>query len=319
MYASQTPPQNSPTRPPPAAPGAPPPASATTGTAEPASAPAPEQSLPATVAAAPVPEQSPPAPVAAAPAAEQSPPPTIATAPPAEQSSPSPAPAPAAAPEPASALSELDEAVRSFARTQLGRALQAEEQQVLSAYVAMVGAQSQPPAPASPSPSPPPGGAAGVLENGRQQIEAVIRQSLNRAQAAVDGNAKAERAAETAVLGAVERAQSLQDLMPAKPAPGAAAIPPTPMEQIAARLADLVRHEVDACFQRQIGPLARQLQDVIGAAQSNGLLPPQTTGSAHPDESRATGRDGDSAARPDRDNNPNDAAQANGPAASQSN
>ncbi|MET4728769.1 hypothetical protein ABIE09_002580 [Lysobacter enzymogenes] len=209
--------------------------------------------------------------------------------------------------------------MRSFARTQLGRALQVEEQQVLSAYVAMVGAQSQPPAPASPSPSPPPGGAAGVLENGRQQIEAVIRQSLNRAQAAVDGNAKAERAAETAVLGAVERAQSLQDLMPAKPAPGAAAIPPTPMEQIAARLADLVRHEVDACFQRQIGPLARQLQDVIGAAQSNGLLPPQTTGSAHPDESRATGRDGDSAARPDRDNNPNNAAQANGPAASQSN
>ncbi|SDW08919.1 hypothetical protein SAMN05421681_101108 [Lysobacter enzymogenes] len=319
MYASQTPPQNSPTSPPPP-PGASPPASATTGAAEPASAPAPEQSLPATVATAPVPEQSPPAPAAATPAPEQSQPPAAA-APPAEQSSPSPAPAPAPAPDPApaSALSELDEAVRSFARTQLGRALQAEEQQVLSAYVAMVGAQSQPPAPASPSPSPPPGGAAGVLENGRQQIEAVIRQSLNRAQAAVDGNAKAERAAETAVLGAVERAQSLQDLMPAKPAPGAAAIPPTPMEQIAARLADLVRHEVDACFQRQIGPLARQLQDVIGAAQSNGLLPPQTTGSAHPDESRATGRDGDSAARPDRDNNPNNAAQANGPAASQSN
>ena len=325
MYASQTPPQNSPTSPPPPAPGASPPASATTGAAEPASAPVPEQSPPATVAAAPVPEQSPPPPIAPTPAAEPSPPPTIATAPPAEQSLPPPAPAPAAAPAPApapapaSALSELDEAVRSFARTQLGRALQAEEQQVLSAYVAMVGAQSQPPAPASPSPSPPPGGAAGVLENGRQQIEAVIRQSLNRAQAAVDGNAKAERAAETAVLGAVERAQSLQDLMPAKPAPGAAAIPPTPMEQIAARLADLVRHEVDACFQRQIGPLARQLQDVIGAAQSNGLLPPQTTGSAHPDESRAAGRDGDSAARPDRDNNPNDAAQANGPAASQSN
>ncbi|MBN7135503.1 hypothetical protein A7A76_12110 [Lysobacter enzymogenes] len=207
--------------------------------------------------------------------------------------------------------------MRSFARIQLGRALQVEEQQVLSAYVAMVGAQSLPPAPASPPPSP--GGAAGVLESGRQQIEAVIRQSLNRAQAAVDGNAKAERAAETAVLGAVERAQSLQDLMPAKPAPGAAAIPPTPMEQIAVRLAELVRHEVDACFQRQIGPLARQLQDVIGAAQSNGLLPPQTTGSAHPDESRAAGRDGDCAVRPDRDNNPNSAAQANGPAASQSN
>lgn len=323
MYASQTPPQNSPTSPPAPAPGASPLASATrgvaTGALEPATAPAPEQTPPATVAAAPAPEQSPPAPVAATPAAEQAPPPTIATAPPVEQSSPPPAPAPAAPPAPASALSELDEAVRSFARTQLGRALQAEEQQVLSAYVAMVGAQSQPPAPASPSPSPPPGGAAGVLENGRQQIEAVIRQSLNRAQAAVDGNAKAERAAETAVLGAVERAQSLQDLMPAKPAPGAAAIPPTPMEQIAARLAELVRHEVDACFQRQIGPLARQLQDVIGAAQSNGLLPPQTTGSAHPDESRAAGRDGDSAARPDRDNNPNDAAQANGPAASQSN
>lgn len=324
MYAPQTPPQNSPTRPPP--PGASAPASATTGATtgavEPASAPAPEQSPPASVAAAPVPGQAPPATVVAAPAAEQAPPPTIAAAPPAEQSpssaTPAAAPAPAADPAPTSALSELDEAVRSFARTQLGRALQAEEQQVLSAYVAMVGAQSQPPAPASPPP-PPPGGAAGVLENGRQQIEAVIRQSLNRAQAAVDGNAKAERAAETAVLGAVERAQSLQDLMPAKPAPGAAAIPLTPMEQIAARLAELVRHEVDACFQRQIGPLARQLQDVIGAAQSNGLLPPQPTGSAHPDESRAAGRGGDSAARPDRDNNPNDAAQANGPAASQSN
>lgn len=212
-------------------------------------------------------------------------------------------------------LAELDQVVRDFARAQLGRDLQTDEQRMLSAYVAMIGAQSPPP----PEPPPPSGGAAGALENGRRQIEEVIRLSLGRAQAAVDGNARAERAAETAVLGAVERAQSLQDLMPAKPAPGAAAIPPTPMEQIALRLADLVRQEVDACFQRQIGPLARQLQDVIGAAQSSGLLPPQPTGYAPADESRATGRDGDSAARPDRDNNPNSAAQANGPAASQNN
>ncbi|QQP94353.1 hypothetical protein [Lysobacter enzymogenes] len=213
-------------------------------------------------------------------------------------------------------LAELDQVVRDFARAQLGRDLLGEEQRMLSAYVAMIGAQSPPP----PEPPPPPsGGAAGALENGRRQIEEVIRLNLGRAQAAVDGNARAERAAETAVLGAVERAQSLQDLMPAKPVPGAAAVAPTPMEQIALRLAVLVRQEVDECFQRQIGPLARQLQDVIGAAQSSGLLPPQPTGSAPADESRATGRDGDSAVRPDRDNNPNSAAQANGPAASQNN
>ncbi|QWP78209.1 hypothetical protein J5226_07385 [Lysobacter sp. K5869] len=233
-----------------------------------------------------------------------------------EQNPPAAAPPPAPdASAPASPRAELDQAVRDFARARLGRDLLPEEQQVLSAYIAMIDAQTPP----ASAPSPPPGGAAGVLERGRQQILDVIQQNLSRAQAAVDGNAKAERAAETAVLGAVERAQSLQDLLPAKPEPGAAAIPPTPMELIAARLAELVRQEVDACFQRQIGPLARQLQDVIDTAQANGLLPPATTGSAPADESRATGPDSDAAARPDRDNHSNDAAQANGPAASQGN
>lgn len=236
--------------------------------------------------------------------ASQIPPNTPEHSPPAGAAPPAP---------PASARAELDQAVRDFARARLGRDLQPEEQQVLSAYIATIDA------PPPSAPPPPPGGAAGVLERGRQQILDVIQQNLSRAQAAVDGNAKAERAAETAVLGAVERAQSLEDLMPAKPVPGEAAIPPTPMEQIAVRLAELVRHEVDACFQRQIGPLARQLQDVINTAQANGLLPPATTGSAPADESRATGQGSDAAARPDRDNNSNDAAQANGTAASQGN
>lgn len=216
-----------------------------------------------------------------------------------------------------SVLAELDRTVRGFAAAQVGRELQEDEQQALSVYMAVLNAQAQASAPASATPGANP--AADALDSGRQRILDVIRESLGRAQQAVTGSARAGQAAERAVLGAVERAQSLQDLMPSRPAPGGGNARATPMELIAAHLAELIKLEVDACFQRQIGPLAGQLQAVIDAAQANGLLP-EKSGSASADESRGTGHDSDSAAaRHDRDNNSDNAAQANGPAASQGN
>lgn len=229
--------------------------------------------------------------------------------------------APASTPAPAAggAREELDRVVRDFARAQLGRELGQDEQQVLAAYVALVEAQSPAPATASR------GDVGNLFDSERQQIQEVIRQSLQRAQSAVASNARAGEAAEREVLGVVERAQSLQDLIPPKPAPGAPArtAPATPMEQIAVRLGELVREEVQACFQREIGPLARQLQQVIDAARANGVLPDtgapaqENDGSASSDESRATARDSADAVRPDRDDNSDSAAQANGGAASQ--
>lgn len=212
-----------------------------------------------------------------------------------------------------SVLAELDRTVREFAAAQVGRELQEDEQKALSVYMAMLNAQAAPPAGAATGPHP----AADALDAGRQRILDVIRESLGRAQQAVTGSARAGQAAERAVLGAVERAQSLQDLMPSKPAPAGGDARATPMELIAVRLSELIKLEVDACFQRQIGPLAGQLQAVIDAARANGLLT-ANSGSASADESSGTGHDGgNAAARPDRDNNSDNAAQANGPAASQ--
>jgi hypothetical protein len=114
------------------------------------------------------------------------------------------------------------------------------------------------------------GQAGDAIDEERQRIQAVIKQSLGRAQAALISNAQAERAAESAVLGALERTDSLEGLRPKDLPPGAQ---PPLISQIAGRLTELIKAEVDACFQQQFGPLALQLQAVIDTAQAKGLLP----------------------------------------------
>lgn len=205
---------------------------------------------------------------------------------------------------------ELDHHVGLLALHVLGRELSDGERVQVSAALDAIDADSKARA-AAPAGAPTVGQlgrsqAGNLIESGRQRIEDVIEQSLRRTQATVRKDARAEREAEAAVLGAVERATSLDDLRPPKPPPGSAgaAAGERPMiAQIADQLAHLVQLEVEACFDKQFGPLAKQLQSVIDAAKDNGLIP-KTQNSAPSDESRADAENsGNSAAKPDRDNN----------------
>ncbi|UOF15707.1 hypothetical protein IEQ11_03295 [Lysobacter capsici] len=232
---------------------------------------------------------------------------------------PAPTPAPAPAPGTDPAVTALDAQLTEFARDWLGIELGAEERARVRGAIAMLEAQQR--MQASQAAQASAGGAArrpagSVIDLDRQRIQNLIDHNLSRTQATVLGNARAERAAETAVLGAVERAQSLDDLRPPKPAAGASAganqasrTDPL-IAQIADQLTGLIKREVDACFQQQFGPLANQLQAVIDAAQDSGLLA-RKSDSASSDESRGTAENsGKPAQKPDQNNNHNNAATA---------
>ncbi|QWF17836.1 hypothetical protein [Lysobacter capsici] len=234
---------------------------------------------------------------------------------PESSSTPAAAPAPAADP----AATALDAQLTEFARNWLGIELGAEERARVRGAIAMLEAQqrmqaSQAAQASAGATARRPAGS--VIDLDRQRIQNLIDQNLSRTQATVLGNARAERAAETAVLGAVERAQSLDDLRPPKPAAGTAAgasqAPRTDplIAQIADQLTGLIKREVDACFQQQFGPLASQLQAVIDAAQDSGLLAKKSD-SASSDGSRGTTENsGKTAGKPDQNNNHNNAAKA---------
>ncbi|MGJ7904633.1 hypothetical protein [Lysobacter sp. 1R34A] len=186
--------------------------------------------------------------------------------------------------------SELDHHVGLLALRVLGRELSDDERAQVGAALDAIDADSKARA-AAPAGGPTVGQlgrsqAGNLIESGRQRIEEVIEQSLRRTQATVRKDARAEREAEAAVLGAVERATSLDDLRPPRPQPGAGAGERPMIAQIADQLAHLVRLEVEARFDQQFGPLAKQLQSVIDAAKDNGLIP-KTPDSASSDESRA--------------------------------
>lgn len=230
------------------------------------------------------------------------------------ESAAAPAPAPPAVADPAATA--LDIQFAEFARDWLGIELGAEERARVRGAIAVLEAQqrmqasqvTQASAGAARRP------AGGVIDLDRQRIQNLIDQHLSRTQVTVLGNASAERAAESAVLGAVERAQSLDDLRPPKPAAGANAnqAPRTDplIAQIADQLTGLIKREVDACFQQQFGPLASQLQAVIDAAQDSGLLA-RKSDSASLDESRGTAENsGKTAEKPEQNNNDNNAAKA---------
>ncbi|MEH6418128.1 hypothetical protein [Pseudomonas sp. CGJS7] len=188
----------------------------------------------------------------------------------------------------AAARVALDEQVRRFARNWLGRELDDAEHTQLTIFLAALDSDSRDQASNLPIGGGLRGQAGNTVDSERQRIQNLIRQTLGRTQTAIIGNANAERAAETAVLGAVERASSLQDLRPPKPAAATPEQRDDPLiAQIAGRLTELIKIEVEKCFQEQFGPLALQLQAVIEAARSSGLLPKGDADS--PGESGADG------------------------------
>lgn len=196
--------------------------------------------------------------------------------------------APAAATTtPTAPTSALDQQLTAFARDWLGIELGDEERARMRGAVALLEAQQALQQGSAASAAGPRRPAGSVIDLDRQRIQSLIDQNINRTQAAVIGNARAERAAEAAVLGAVEKAESLADLRPPKPQAGANQAPRTDplIAQIADQLTGLIKSEVDACFQQQFGPLAGQLQAVIDAAQASGLLSGNPE-SASSDESR---------------------------------
>lgn len=178
-------------------------------------------------------------------------------------------------------IDALNAQLVDFARDWLERELSDAERLQLAAFAAGVahngGAPGAAPGPADAARA----RAAQSIDSGRQRAQDLIQQSLQRTQqtvaagppAAVAAAAAATVEAENAVLASVERAQSLQDLRPSA-APAAGSAPPgsAVIGQIAERLAQLVKTEVDACFQRQFGPVAAQLQAALDMARQQGLL-----------------------------------------------
>lgn len=229
----------------------------------------------------------------------------------------SPAPTPAApagvdAPAPAAETpGELDRQIGVFAQKWFGLQLDAEKCRQVAALL------SAPNAAAAPPRAPDPGAAVqakavNVVDAGRERIQKVIQQGLARTQDTVRSATRSEREAEANILGAVERATSLEDLRLPKPRVGDESAQP-PLAQFAHQLQRLIRNEVDARFQQQFAPLAQQLQSVIEAARSKGLLPGQAD--SDPSEPSRSGPENQggaakNAAKPDPNNNQNNAGTA---------
>jgi hypothetical protein len=130
--------------------------------------------------------------------------------------------------------------------------------------------------------------AAQALNEGKQRSESLIRDVLQKLQATASQALQAHEREEQAILKIVETAHSLNDLRPSALMPPAAGLPPAAqlaLPQIADRLANLVKTEVERCFERYFGPLQRQLATALERIDRTATLaettnttpaPPQT-------------------------------------------
>ncbi|WP_027211929.1 hypothetical protein [Burkholderia sp. WSM2232] len=108
--------------------------------------------------------------------------------------------------------------------------------------------------------------AAQALNEGRQRSESLIREVLQKLKATAAQALQAQEREEQAILKIVETAQSLNDLRPSMLVTPASGLPPAAqlaLPQIADRLANLVKTEVEQCFERYFGPLQRQLASAL--------------------------------------------------------
>lgn len=112
--------------------------------------------------------------------------------------------------------------------------------------------------------------AAQALAEGRQRSESVIRDILQKLQSTTAQALQAHEREEVAILKIVEAARSLNDLRPSALSLPGSGVPPSAqlvLPQIADRLANLVKSEVERCFQQNFGPLQRELANALTQLQ----------------------------------------------------
>jgi hypothetical protein len=115
-----------------------------------------------------------------------------------------------------------------------------------------------------------------ALNEGRQRSESLIRDVLQKLQTTTSQALQAHEREEQAILKIVQTAHSLNDLRPSALMPPASGLPPAAqlaIPQIADRLANLVKTEVEQCFERYFGPLQRQLADALERIASSNATP----------------------------------------------
>lgn len=161
------------------------------------------------------------------------------------------------------------DALRRVAEAWLKRPLTPAEEQELEQF--QNGRSSDATATASPVPSGDPAAharaqAAQAVKEGYKRADSAIRNVLQRIQGTATQALQAQEREEQAILKVVQAARTLADLRPSALAAAGQGMPGAGgmvMSQIADRLANLVKSEVERNFQQTFGSLQLQLQKAI--------------------------------------------------------
>lgn len=116
-----------------------------------------------------------------------------------------------------------------------------------------------------------------AIEAGKQQTQDSIRQILQNVQSASTQALQAHENGEQAILKAVTAAHSLADLHPATSGSTQAGTDPAATAQIASRLEELVKNEVQKCFEQNFGALKTQLENAIATLNETHKTAPSGT------------------------------------------
>lgn len=118
-----------------------------------------------------------------------------------------------------------------------------------------------------------------TVQEARRQAQAAIQNVLDGARELAQRMAREREQEDRAILAMVESAGSLADLRPSALPGGEGQGPPADrivIAQIADRLANMVRTEVQACFERQLAPLANRIEALLNEAHTPPPPPPAT-------------------------------------------
>jgi|GEM_PF-1027269 len=105
-----------------------------------------------------------------------------------------------------------------------------------------------------------------AVNEAKQRSETAIREVLQKLHGTAAQALQAHESEEQAILKVVDAARSLNDLRPSSLSFSASGVPSSAqmvLPQIADRLANLIKSEVDQCFERHFGPLQRQLAALL--------------------------------------------------------